>query len=97
MVRVSHFVAVPTEPGDDPASTAFFIHADGSATAGQPDDEHYVFPSNDHPRDKATFTFRFDVPAGTTAVANGLPLGHWTRKGRTTWLYARAPADGHAS
>ena len=88
VVRVSHFVAVPTEPGDDTASTAFFIHADGSATAGQPDAEHYVFPSNDHPRDKATFTFRFDVPAGTTAVANGLPLGHWTRKGRTTWLYA---------
>ena len=88
VVRVSHFVAVPTEPGDDTASTAFFIHADGSATAGQPDGEHYVFPSNDHPRDKATFTFRFDVPAGTTAVANGLPLGHWTRKGRTTWLYA---------
>jgi len=87
-VRVSHFVAVPTEPGDDPSSTAFFIHADGSATAGQPNFEHFVYPSNDHPRDKATFTFRFDVPAGTTAVANGLQLGHWTRKGRTTWLYA---------
>ena len=83
VVRVSHCVAVPTEPGDDTASTAFFIHADGSATAGQPDAEHYVFPSNDHPRDKATFTFRFDVPAGTTAVAKACRLGHRTRNGRT--------------
>ena len=29
------------------------------------------------------------MPAGTTAVANGVPLGHWTRRGRTTWLYAQ--------
>jgi len=89
LVRVTHFTAVPTEPGDDPSSTAFFIHEDGSATAGQPFYEHFVYPSNDHPRDKASFTFRFDVPAGTTAVANGLPLGHWTRKGRTAWLYVQ--------
>jgi aminopeptidase N len=87
LVRVTHFVSTPTEVGDDPASTAFFVHADGSATAGQPFYEHDVYPSNDHPRDKATFTFRFDVPAGTTAVANGIPLGHRTHDGRTTWLY----------
>jgi aminopeptidase N len=89
VVRVSHFAAVPTEVGDDPSSFALFIHQDGSATAGQPDVMHYVYPSNDHPRDKASFTFRFDVPAGTTAVANGVPLGHWTRHGRTTWLYVQ--------
>ena len=83
VVRVSHFVAVPTEPGDDPASTRRSSSTqDGSATAGQPFYEHLVYPSNDHPRDKASFTFRFDVPAGTTAVANGVPLGHWTEGGR---------------
>jgi aminopeptidase N len=85
-VRVSHFVAVPTEPSEEFDSTALFITEDGSATAGQPFAEHLVYPSNDHPRDKASFTFRFDVPAGTTAVANGVPLGHWTSRGRTTWL-----------
>jgi aminopeptidase N len=88
VVQVSHFTAVPTEPGEEDSTFALFIHADGSATAGQPNVEHFVYPSNDHPRDKATFTFRFDVPAGTTAVANGVPLGHWTKHGRTTWLYA---------
>jgi hypothetical protein len=25
----------------------------------------------------------------TTAVANGVPLGHWTRHGRTKWLYVQ--------
>ena len=94
VVRVSHFVAVPTEPGDDTASTAFFIHADGSATAGQPDAEHYVFPSNDHPRDKATFTFRFDVPAGTTAVANGAAARALDAQGAHDVAVRGAPSDG---
>ncbi len=89
VVRVSHFVAVPTELNTSASAAAFFVHQDGSATAGQPFYEHFVYPSNDHPRDKASFTFRFDVPAGTTAVANGLPVGHWTHKGRTTWLYVQ--------
>ena len=66
-----------------------FVHEDGSATAGQPFYEHFVYPSNDHPRDKASFTFRLDVPAGTTAVANGLPVGRLTRNGRTTWVYVQ--------
>ncbi len=56
LVRVSHFVATPTAAGDEPESTAFFINADGSATAPQPYFAHLIYPSNDHPRDKATFT-----------------------------------------
>ena len=64
LVTVSHFTATPTVPGDDPSSTALFVHEDGSATAGQPFYAHLVYPSNDHPRDKASFTFRLDVPAG---------------------------------
>jgi aminopeptidase N len=37
----------------------------------EPDGARYVFPSNDHPRDKATFRFELAVPEGLTAVANG--------------------------
>jgi aminopeptidase N len=88
-VTVSDFTAVPTEPSEEFDSTALFVTEDGSATAGQPFAEHLVYPSNDHPRDKATFTFRLDVPAGTTAIANGVPLGRSTRRGRTTWFYAQ--------
>jgi aminopeptidase N len=87
-VRVKHFTANPTVPDPDEfLSTAFFITPDGSATSGQPNAMHSVYPSNDHPRDKASFSFRFDVPAGTTAVANGVLTGKRTRHGRSIWTY----------
>ena len=91
VVRVKHFVATPTAPAVlDPRSTAFFFSPDGSATAPQPNFAHLIFPSNDHPRDKASFAFRFDVPAGTTAVANGVSIGRpRTRAGRTVWRYVQ--------
>lgn len=88
VVTVRHFRADPVEP--DPTvflSTAFIITPDGSVTAGQADAMHDVFPSNDHPRDKASFSFRFDVPKGTTAVANGVRTGRWTHGDRTVWTY----------
>ncbi|MFE9679068.1 M1 family metallopeptidase [Streptomyces sp. NPDC006259] len=61
--------------------------ADGLALANQADAAHLVFPCNDHPSDKAMFTFRVTAPNGYTAVANGLPTGV-DRAGRTTtWTY----------
>ena len=88
VVRIANFTAAPTEPNpDDPETLGFFITPDGSATAPQPDRAHNIYPSNDHPRDKASFTFRFDVPAGTFAVANGVLAGNRTRGDRTTWTY----------
>jgi aminopeptidase N len=87
VVRITHFSATPTVPGDDPTSTAFFITPDGSATAPQPYYAHLIYPCNDHPRDKASFTFHFDVPEGRDAVANGDEVGHHTRDGRTHWTY----------
>jgi aminopeptidase N len=89
-VRVRHFRANPTVPNPDVfLSTAFFYTPDGSATSGQPNAMHSVYPSNDHPRDKATFSFRFDVPTGTTAVANGVLLGTHRAGSRTVWNYAQ--------
>jgi aminopeptidase N len=87
VVKITDFRATPTVPGDDPTSTAFFITPDGSATAPQPYYAHLVYPCNDHPRDKATFRFDFDVPEGTEAVANGVEVRHRTRDGRTRWSY----------
>ncbi|NGO09648.1 M1 family metallopeptidase [Streptomyces sp. HC44] len=60
---------------------------DGLAMANQIDAAHRVFPSNDHPSDKAMFTIRVTAPDGYTAVANGLPLGTARRAGTTTWTY----------
>jgi aminopeptidase N len=48
---------------------------------------HTVFPCNDHPSDKAAFTVTLDVPSGWTGVANGVPAGTTTGRGRTVWRY----------
>ncbi|UUN29572.1 M1 family metallopeptidase [Streptomyces sp. FIT100] len=61
--------------------------ADGLAMVNQADAAHRVFPCNDHPADKARFTFRITAPAGLTAVANGLPLAKAQAGPTATWLY----------
>ncbi|MFC9006303.1 M1 family metallopeptidase [Streptomyces microflavus] len=75
----------------DPAGTAgnggWIRTADGLAMANQADAAHRVFPSNDHPSDKARFTFRITAPKDLTAVANGLPAGHTRNGATTTWTY----------
>ncbi|CAM5604517.1 M1 family metallopeptidase [Streptomyces avidinii] len=61
---------------------------DGLAMANQADAAHRVFPCNDHPADKAIFTFRITAPAGLTAVANGEAVTPARRLGpTTTWTY----------
>ncbi|MEO8702504.1 MAG: M1 family metallopeptidase [Kofleriaceae bacterium] len=88
VVEVEHFAATPVVPDpEDFLGAPFFITPDGSAWAGQPNGAHRIFPSNDHPRDLASFSFRIDVPAGTTAVANGELERQHTSHGRTTWKY----------
>ncbi|MBD0744686.1 M1 family metallopeptidase [Streptomyces sp. CBMA152] len=49
--------------------------SDGLVMANQADAAHRVFPCNDHPSDKAMFTFHVDAPKDYTVVANGLPVG----------------------
>jgi hypothetical protein len=36
IVTVSHFVAVPTVPGDDPETSALFVHPDGDGDGARP-------------------------------------------------------------
>ena len=85
VVSIRHFRSVPTQPD---VSSALYVTPDGSATAPQPDLAHLVYPCNDHPSDKATFTFAFDVPAGTKAVANGVETVHRVHGTREYWTYA---------
>lgn len=60
---------------------------DGLVMANQPDGAHRVFPGNDHPSDKALFTFHVTAPKDLTVVANGLAVGRTTQGDRTTWTY----------
>jgi aminopeptidase N len=86
-VVITNFTAAPTKITRAGDTTAFFSIPDGSALSPQPYDAHLVYPCNDHPRDKATFTFTIDVPEGRTAIANGTETGHATSNGRTVWTY----------
>ena len=60
---------------------------DGVVVAGQPHGAATWFPANDHPIDKASFTFHVSVPAGLEAVANGRLESMTTAGGRTTWTW----------
>ncbi|SFT68954.1 M1 family metallopeptidase [Arthrobacter sp. ov118] len=62
--------------------------ADGAMVVNEPEGAATWYPVNDDPEDKATYTFRITVPAGKTAVANGLPVGRpATKAGWTTWTW----------
>jgi aminopeptidase N len=89
-VVITAFTAVPTKITWAVDSVVFFVTPDGSATAPQPYGAHLIYPCNDHPRDKATFTFTIDVSAGRDAVTNGIETGHTTANGRTVWTYRMA-------
>lgn len=60
---------------------------DGLVMANQADAAHRVFPSNDHPADKAYFTFRVTAPKNLTAVANGLRVARLRKGASTSWIY----------
>jgi hypothetical protein len=73
-------------------SAGVFHTDDGMVIVGQPDVAATWFPVNDHPIDKASYTFEVTVPAGLEAVANGVLAGRSTRRGWTTWTWeAREP------
>jgi aminopeptidase N len=58
---------------------------DGAFVVDEPQGSPGWYPSNDSPRDKATFDFHLTVPQGLTAVANGDLTGTRSAGGRTTF------------
>ncbi|AZQ73906.1 M1 family peptidase [Streptomyces luteoverticillatus] len=96
-------VVTPTDPVSSGSSFTVTVHhtsdprgegeggwvptSDGLVMANQADAAHRVFPGNDHPSDKALFTFRVTAPKELTVVANGLPAGQTTEGANTTWTY----------
>jgi aminopeptidase N len=60
----------------------------GAVAVGEPEIAAWWFPSNDHPRDKATYDVDITVPAGLQAVSNGTLLGSTAAgPGATTWRW----------
>ncbi|WP_419918077.1 M1 family metallopeptidase [Candidatus Poriferisocius sp.] len=53
-------------------------------TSSEPSGAMTWYPSNNHPTDKATFTFKITVPDGVTAAASGVLTDETSSNGRTT-------------
>jgi aminopeptidase N len=85
-VTVAGFTATPVRANAD-SPVGFVTTRDGTVLAGQPNTSHLLFPSNDHPRDKATYTITLTAPVGWTAVANGMHLGDRVRGGYVSSSY----------
>ena len=85
---------VPSEfilPGTD-IRTGFMATPDGANVVGQPEVAAAWYPVNDHPIDKASYSFDVAVPDGYEVVANGFLRDRDHRRGWTTWEWvAREP------
>ena len=81
--------AVATQPVDSPIGleSGWFNTDNGSYVLNEPDGARTWLPCNDHPSDKASFTFTIEVPAGVTAVANGALEDHRTEADKEVWVW----------
>lgn len=78
-------------PGTD-IRTGFMATPDGANVVGQPEVAAGWYPVNDHPIDKASYSFDVSVPDGYEVVANGILRDRDQREGWTTWEWeAREP------
>jgi hypothetical protein len=76
------------QPVGDGGGEGFLRTGDGVTVAGEPHVADTWFPVNDHPTDKASYTFDITVPAGLSVVANGRlakKSGH--SDGTATWVW----------
>ncbi|RFS85097.1 M1 family peptidase [Actinomadura spongiicola] len=90
------YSGVPQTIKDPTLGTSGWIPtSDGAVMLNQPFGAATVFPVNDHPTDKATYTFVLSTPKDLTALANGDLRGKWTRNGWTTtrWVMGRPMAS----
>ncbi|MDT9685746.1 M1 family metallopeptidase [Streptomyces sp. TRM76323] len=87
--RISIAVTHTSDPAAD-AEGGWVRTSDGLAMANQADAAHRVFPCNDHPADKARFTFRVTAPKDLVAVANGHAVDHVVTGSTATWTYRGA-------
>ena len=68
-------------------SAGWFDTDNGSFVLNEPDGARTWLPSNDHPSDKATYHFTITVPAGVSAVANGVLVSHHSSSDGEVWVW----------
>src|SRR5215210_7862659 len=77
--------AVVTDP--DGSIEGWVPTDDGAVVVNEPQGSPAWYPVNDNPRDKATYDFAITVPAGITALGNGVLQSSATSGGETTWRW----------
>jgi aminopeptidase N len=74
--------------------------ADGALAANEPESAWWWFPSNDHPKDKATWDVSVSVPTGVEVISNGVqpsaPLPEPGNRTRWSWRSTRPGATYQA-
>jgi hypothetical protein len=81
------YEGVPELVIDELGISGFIPTDDGAVIVGEPHVAATWYPANDHPTDKASFTFRWTVPEDVEVVGNGRLAGQKTQGGWTTWTW----------
>jgi aminopeptidase N len=75
-----------------PIQTGWITFDGGSFVLSEPDGAASFYPVNDHPLDKASYTFRVTVPEPFEVAANGVLTDTIANEGTTTFVFdARDP------
>ncbi|MET0728463.1 MAG: M1 family metallopeptidase [Acidimicrobiales bacterium] len=78
----------PIREGTDLFALGWHIDGREVFVASEPSGAATFYPVNDHPTDKATYTFEISAPSDQVAVANGLLVDEQPGPpGMTTWTY----------
>jgi len=72
----------------DGVPVGWFSTAQGSWAQNEPNGASSWMPCDDHPSDKADYTFAITVPKGLTAVANGEMVEHRSEGAHEVWLWS---------
>ena len=82
------YAGVPQVVTDPDGSIEGWVPTDdGAFVVGEPQGSPGWYPVNDNPRDKATFDFTVTVPAGLTAMANGVLVGRESTGAASTFVW----------
>ena len=88
----------PTSPESIPFEMGWNHFGTGIYAANEPSGAATWYPVNDHPTDKATYTFNLSVPEGYVAVANGVLEQTIPNGERVTYVWeARDPMASYLS
>ena len=84
---VVEYDGIPKPIVDDFGESGFLHTDDGTVVIGEPHVAATWYPVNDHPSDKASYSFDITVPQGLEALANGELAGQVDDGGWTTWSW----------